>query len=204
MGDLPWLWENGRPVGICQNVWGNSSGVWPYGKTAIPYGKMACVGGRGIAWRAAKTYGKCHGIWEPAPAYGEPPDRMGSLPQWQAWRDLRALHIFATAGSAAKTWAPLDWTALPLGWRQVAGVLVPLGSVVVWQWRSFKAGTGPHGSGAATARDGQPRIGSHPILGDSNPKPRLDSSLSTLGPAMGNGITFATVKISHKVLPPPS
>ena len=58
---------------------------------------------------------------------GRPPGRMGSLPQWQT------LHIFATAGSAARAWAPLDWTALLLGWRQVAGVLVPLGSVVVWQ-----------------------------------------------------------------------
>ena len=52
MGDLPWLWENGRPVGICQNVWGNASGVWPYGETAIPYEEAAHVwGGRGIAWR---------------------------------------------------------------------------------------------------------------------------------------------------------
>ena len=59
MGDLTWLWENGRPVGICQNIWGNSSGVRPYGG-------------------AVKTYGKCHGIWEPAPAYGRPPGRMGS------------------------------------------------------------------------------------------------------------------------------
>ena len=60
------------------------------------------------------------------------------------------------------------------------------------------------GAALQPRRDGQPRIGSHPILRDSNPKLRLDSSLSTLGPAMGNGITFATVKISHKVLPPPS
>ena len=60
------------------------------------------------------------------PVWG-PPDRMGSLPQWQT------LHIFATAGSAARAWAPLDWTALLLGWRQIAGVLVLLGSVVVWQ-----------------------------------------------------------------------
>ena len=61
MGDLTWLWENGRPMGICQNVWA----------TAMPYREMACVGGRRIAWGAAKTYGKCHGIWEPAPAYGK-------------------------------------------------------------------------------------------------------------------------------------
>ena len=50
------------------------------------------------------------------------------------------------------------------------------------------------GAALQSRRDGQPRIGSHPILRDSNPKLRLDSSLSTLEPAMGNGITFATVK----------
>ena len=44
--------ENGRPMGICQNVWGDASGVWPYGETAIPYEEAAHVwGGRGIAWR---------------------------------------------------------------------------------------------------------------------------------------------------------
>ena len=76
---MAWLWENGLPMGICRDVWGDASGVWPYGKTAIPYGEMACVGGRRIAWGAAKTYGKCHRTWETAPAhveaarpYGEP------------------------------------------------------------------------------------------------------------------------------------
>ena len=57
-GEVAWLWgiwcgvwENGRPVGICQNVWGDASGVWLYGETAIPYGEAAYVwGGRGIAW----------------------------------------------------------------------------------------------------------------------------------------------------------
>ena len=42
------------------------------------------------------------------------------------------------------------------------------------------------GAALQSRRDGQPRIGSHPILRDSNPKLRLDSSLSTLGPAMGS------------------
>ena len=32
-GDLAWLWENGRPMEICQNVWGDG----------------LCVGGRRIA-----------------------------------------------------------------------------------------------------------------------------------------------------------
>ena len=31
-----------------------------------------------------------------------PSDRMGSLSQWQTWRDLRTLHIFATTESATK------------------------------------------------------------------------------------------------------
>ena len=71
MGDLPWLWENGRPVGICQNVWGNSSGVWLYGGTAIPYGRMACVEGRRIAWGNRDT------IWGDG-LCGGPLNRMGS------------------------------------------------------------------------------------------------------------------------------
>ena len=58
MGDLVWLWENGRPMGICRDVWGDASGVWLYGETAIPYGEMACVGGRGIAW------GSRENVWE--------------------------------------------------------------------------------------------------------------------------------------------
>ena len=52
------VWENGRPVGICQNVWGDASGVWPYGGTAETYGEMACVGGRRIAW------GSRENVWE--------------------------------------------------------------------------------------------------------------------------------------------
>ena len=43
-----------------------------------------------------------------------PPDRMGSLSQWQTWRDLWTLHIFTTTWSAARAWAPPDWTALLL------------------------------------------------------------------------------------------
>ena len=80
MGDLPWLWENGRPMGICQNVWGDASGVWLYGGAAKPYGEMACVGGRRIAW------GSRENVWEmPRMGYGKrrqhmgrPPGRMGS------------------------------------------------------------------------------------------------------------------------------
>ena len=77
-GEMAWLW------GICRG-YGRMAGLWGSAKT---YGEMrqACgrMGepryhmGRWPVWgaveshgRAAKTYGKCHGIWEPAPAHGE-------------------------------------------------------------------------------------------------------------------------------------
>ena len=84
MGDLPWLWENGRPMGICRG-YGRMAGLWGSVKT---YGEMCqacgCIGRpRNLwemtyVWEAAEShvgtaipYGKCHGIWEPAPAHGE-------------------------------------------------------------------------------------------------------------------------------------
>ena len=106
------------------------------------YGEMACLWGSGVTYgemrQACSCMGKLRyhmGRW---PVYGRsrnrmgnesrmknrnmeaggdgsawgPPDRMGSLSQWQTWRDLRALRIFATTGSAARVWAPPDWTAL--------------------------------------------------------------------------------------------
>ena len=66
-------------MGICRNVWGDASGVWPYGKTAIPYGKMACV------WEAVESHGEPRKHMGNATGYGNlrrhmgrPPDRMGS------------------------------------------------------------------------------------------------------------------------------
>ena len=145
MGEWPACGDLPKRMGRCVRrvvVWGNRDTVWGGGLcVGRPRNRMGNesrmknrnmeAGGGGSAWGS--------------------PNRMGSLSQWQTWRDLRTLHIFATTGSAARAWAPPDRTAPPPGWRQVAGALVPLGSVGVWQWRSFKVGTGPHGSGAATA-----------------------------------------------------
>ena len=86
------IWENGRPMGICQNVWGYRMGRWPgYGGSAVAMGEWPAYGdlpkrmgepryrmGKWPAWKAAeshggaaKTYGKYHRTWETAPAYGE-------------------------------------------------------------------------------------------------------------------------------------
>ena len=76
---------------------------------------------------------------------------------------------------------------------------MPLGSVGVWQWRSFKAGTGPHGSGAATAPlQPAPDAAAAPL----KERPRRtvpDSLILALGPTVGGGMAFATVKASHRV-----
>ena len=175
-GEVAWLWgiwcgvwENGRPVGICQSVWGD-------GLCGRPRNRM---GNRKNVWEMPQGMGNGAGVWEAARLYGE--RKSYESQEWnngiwpadfarfrEFWREAAARH-----GGRRTAWracpngrlgvicglcmflqqrgAPLDWMALPLGWRQVAGALVPLGSVGVWQWRSFKAGTGPHGSGAATA-----------------------------------------------------
>ena len=106
MGEWPAYEDLPRCMGRCVRrvvVWGNRDTVWGGGPcVGRPRNRMGNesrmknrnmeAGGGGSAW------------W--------PPDRMGSLSQWQTWRDLRALRIFATTGSAARVWAPPDWTAL--------------------------------------------------------------------------------------------
>ena len=107
-------------MGICRDVWGDASGVWPYGKTAIPYGEMACV------WEAAeshggaaKTYGKCHGIWEPMPAHGEAARPYGEPKSHQNQEygnvdGLRTLCIFgSTGGTAPRYVVALSTEAMP-------------------------------------------------------------------------------------------
>ena len=84
-GNRDTVWGGGPCVGRPRNRMGNESRMKNRNMEA---------GGGGSAWG--------------------PPDRMGSLSQWQTWRDLRTLHIFATTGSAARAWAPPDWTALLL------------------------------------------------------------------------------------------
>ena len=135
-GDLPWLWENGRPVGICRDVWGDASGVWPYGKTAIPYGEMACV------WEAAeshggaaKTYGKCHGIWEPMPAHGEAARaawgaKITLKPGiWERWRPagFACFYEFLAGGGGMAFATVKAWHSLPsrLRTRPAASVAAP-------------------------------------------------------------------------------
>ena len=95
-------WIRGKRMGKCVRrvvVWGNRDTVWGGGPcVGRPRNRMGNesrmknrnmeAGGGGSAW------------W--------PPDRMGSLSQWQTWRDLWALHIFATTGSATRAWAPPD------------------------------------------------------------------------------------------------
>ena len=70
-GDLP------KRMGKCVRrvaVWENRDTVW---------GDGLCMGGRGIAWEVAKTYGKCHKVWETAPAYGRPKKRGFETGSWQ-------------------------------------------------------------------------------------------------------------------------
>ena len=128
-----WIW--GRILWSLRIVWwirGKRMGRWPaYGDLPKRMGK--CVR-RVAVWRNRDT------VWGGGPCVGRPRnrmgnesrmknrnmeaggggsawgplDRMGSLSQWQTWRDLRTLHIFATTGSAARAWAPPDWTALLL------------------------------------------------------------------------------------------
>ena len=58
-------------MGICRDVWGDASGVWPYGEPAKPMGEWPVWEAAESHGGAAKTYGKCHVIWEPAPAHGK-------------------------------------------------------------------------------------------------------------------------------------
>ena len=104
-----------KPYGEMTSLWGS----------AVTYGEMrqACgcmgkpryrMGRRPMCGEAAESHGERKSHEKPEYGSGRrrlgmgPPDRMGSLSQWQTWRDLRTLHIFATTGSAARAWAPPD------------------------------------------------------------------------------------------------
>ena len=96
MGEWPAYGDLPRCMGRC----GRRVVVWERRET---YGEMACVEGRRIAWGAAKTYGKCHGIWETAPVYGEAARPHGEPkitlnPEYGNCGGLRTLHIFMNFG----------------------------------------------------------------------------------------------------------
>ena len=81
--------------------------------SAVTYGEMrqACgcmgkpryrMGRRPMCGEAVESHGERKSHEKPEYGSGRrrlgmgPPDRMGRLSQWQTWRDLRTLHIFAT------------------------------------------------------------------------------------------------------------
>ena len=92
-------------------------GRWPgYGGSAMTYGEIrqAC----GCMWKPRYRMGRRPMCGEVAESHGErkshekpeygsgrrrlgmgPPDRMGSLSQWQTWRDLWALRILQQPGA---------------------------------------------------------------------------------------------------------
>ena len=128
VGDL-WNWNAGLSefevgfLGACGSYGGSAENVWGkcvrrvvvWGNRDTVWGGGPCVGEAAESHGERKSHEKPE-IWkrEAAARHGGRRTACGSLSQWQTWRDLRTLHIFATTGSAARAWAPPDWTALLL------------------------------------------------------------------------------------------